>query len=87
MLIESDLFIAYMKKEDWLKEGATKIFRAVEEGRLKSIQASSEVFHEMYYVFSDYAPLSTLLRNLARIATLENITYIDATSEIYLSAI
>jgi len=87
MLIESDLFIAYMKKEDWLKESATKIFRAVEEGRLTGIQASSEVFHEIYYVFSDYAPLNTILRNQARMATLENITYIDATREIYLSAI
>jgi predicted nucleic acid-binding protein len=87
MLVESDLFIAYMKKEDWLKESATKIFRAVEEGRLTGIQASSEIFHEIYYVFSDYAPLNTILRNLARMATLENITYVDATREIYLSAI
>lgn len=87
MLIESDLFIAHMKKEDWLKETATKIFRAVEEGRLTGVQASSEVFHEIYYVFSDYASLNTILRNEARMATLENIKYIDATREIYISAL
>ena len=87
MLIESDLFIAYMKKEDWLKESAIKIFRAAEEGRLTGVQASSEVFHEICYVFSDYASLDTILRNQARMATLENITYIDATKEIYLSAL
>jgi hypothetical protein len=28
MLIESDLFIAYMKKEDWLKLTAEKIINA-----------------------------------------------------------
>jgi len=87
MLVESDLFIAYMKKEDWLKESATKIFQAAEEGKLTDVQASSEVFHEIYYVFSDYVPLDIILRNQAKMATLENITYIDATKEIYLSAL
>ena len=87
MLLESDLIIAYMKKEDWLKETATKIFKATEEGRLTNIQISSEVFHELYYVFSDYAPPSTILANEARIATMKNITFIDPTKETYLSAL
>lgn len=87
MLIESDLFIAYMKKEDWLKEIAEKIFRGIEERKIPDVQASSEVFHEIYYVFSDYVSLDTLLKNQARMATMENITYIDTTREIYLSAL
>ena len=87
MLIESDLIIAYMKKEDWLKETATKIFNAIEEDRLMGIQASSEVLHELYYVFSDYAPLSIIVANEARIATMKNITFIDPTRETYLCAL
>ena len=87
MLIESDMFIAYMKREDWLKGTAAKIFDAIEEGRLKGIQASSEVFHEIYYVFSDYSSLDVIIGNQARLAALDNITYVDATREIYLSAL
>jgi len=87
MLIESDMFIAYMKREDWLKESASRIFNAIEEGRLKGIQASSEVFHEIYYVFADYASLDVIIGNQARMAAFDSITYIDASREIYLSAL
>ena len=40
MLIESDLFIAYMKKEDWLKLTAEKIFNAIKTNTLQDVQAS-----------------------------------------------
>lgn len=87
MLLESDIIIAYMKREDWLKNRATEIFEAIERGRLTDIQLSSEVFHELYYVFSDYASLSVILGNEAWLATLRNVTFIDPTKEIYLSAL
>ncbi|MBS7645657.1 MAG: hypothetical protein QXR65_06555 [Candidatus Bathyarchaeia archaeon] len=50
MLLESDIFIAYLKKEDWLKETATNVIKAIEDGRFQA-EASSEIFHELYYVF------------------------------------
>ncbi|MFH2110702.1 MAG: PIN domain-containing protein [Candidatus Bathyarchaeota archaeon] len=87
MLIESDLFIAYMKKGDWLKPVAEEIFDAISSKRLKDVQASSEVLHELYYVFVEHAPVSIILGNAARMATMENIRYVDATREIYLSAL
>lgn len=87
MLIESDLIIAYMKKEDWLKEHAEKIFRAIEENGLVGVKASSEVFHELYYVFSDYASLSIILGNSAKLATMKNLSFVDLTKEVYLSAL
>ena len=87
MLIESDLFIAYMKKEDWLKPTAIKIFNAIKANTLQDIQASTDVIHELYYVFSDVAPIPTILGNAANLATLENITYIDPTREILFSAL
>jgi len=87
MLIESDLIIAYMKKEDWLKEHAEKIFRAIEENGLVGVKASSEIFHELYYVFSDYASLSIILGNSAKLATMKNLSFVDLTKEVYLSAL
>jgi hypothetical protein len=87
MLIESDLFIAYLKKEDWLKPTAEKIFNAIKTNTLRDIQASTDIIHELYYVFSDITPIPTILGNAANLATLKNITYIDPTREILLSAL
>ena len=87
MLIESDLFIAYMKRSDWLKPKAEEIINAISSGSLRGAQASTEVLHELHYVFADHAPAATILGNAARLATMENIEFIDATREIYLSAL
>jgi predicted nucleic acid-binding protein len=87
MLIESDLFIAYMKKDDWLKPVAKEIFEAISAKRLQDIQASTGIINELYYVFSDIAPIETILGNAAKITTIDNIKYIDPTPEILLSAL
>ena len=87
LLLESDIFIAYMKKEDWLKRLATAIIEAVEEGRLGSVQASTEVFHELYYVFSDYVSLQVIMANEARIAAIKNLNYIAPEYTTYLTAL
>jgi len=87
LLLESDIFIAYMKKEDWLKKAATAIIDAVERGRLSPVQTSTEVFHELYYVFSDYAPLQTIMANEAKIATLNNLKFIAPEYTTYLTAL
>lgn len=87
MLLESDVFIAYMKKGDWLKKTATAIIDAVEKDQLGPVQASTEVFHELYYVFSDYAPLQTIAANEARIATIKNLTYVAPDYATYLAAL
>jgi len=86
MLIESDMIIALMGKSDWLKESAEKLFTAIDSGKFKA-QVSSEVFHELYYVFSEYAPLSTMIGNQARLMASENLVFVDASGEIYLSAL
>lgn len=87
MLIESDLIIAYIKKSDWLKPSANKIFQAIQTKQLENIQISTHVIHELYYVFSDLAQLSTILSNAVKISTLDNITYVDTTREIMISAL
>lgn len=87
MLLESDIFIAYMKREDWLKKAATEVIDAVEKGRLKPVQASTEVFHELYYVFSDYAPIQTIIANEAKIATINNLNFVAPEYATYLTAL
>lgn len=87
MLLESDIIIAYMKKKDWLKETSTNILNAIMNGKLKNIQMSTEVFHELYYVFSDYASLKIILANEAKLATINNITFINPTIDTYLAAL
>jgi len=87
LLLESDIFIAYMKKEDWLKKAATAIIQAIEKGRLSPVQASTEVFHELYYVFSDYVPLQTIMANESKIATINNLNYIAPEYTTYLTAL
>lgn len=87
MLLESDVFIAYMKKEDWLKKTAMAIIDAIESGRLSPIQVSTEIFHEIYYVFSDYAPLHVIMANEAKIAAIKNVNYINPDYTTYLAAL
>ncbi|MBS7652736.1 MAG: PIN domain-containing protein [Candidatus Bathyarchaeia archaeon] len=87
MLLESDIFIAYLKRGDWLKERAAAIIEAVEGGRLGQVQASTEVFHELYYVFVDYAPIEVLMVNLARLATIRNLIYVTPDYSTYLTAL
>jgi len=86
LLIESDLLIAYVKKADWLKETATKVVRAIEEGTLSPIQASTEVFHELFYVFYEFVPILTIIVDEAKISTIRNITFIPPTPETYLTS-
>jgi len=76
-----------MKKEDWLKKAATAIIDAIEKGQLSPVQTSTEVFHELYYVFSDFVPLQTLMANEARIATIKNLTCIMPDYTTYLTAL
>jgi len=76
-----------MKKEDWLKKAAIAIIDAIERGKLSPVQASTEVFHELYYVFSDYVPLQTIIANVARIATISNLNFIAPEYATYLTAL
>jgi len=87
MLLESDVLIAYFKKEDWLKKTAEKIIEGIEKRRLENVQISTEVFHELYYVFSDYAPAHVIMANEARLATIKNLEFIEARPETYISSI
>ncbi len=87
MLIESDMLIAYLKKEDWLKPTAERVVGAIEAGKLGETACSAATLHEMYYVFSEHAPMRTILADFARIATMKNLKLVNPDVETYLSAL
>jgi len=87
LLLESDILIAFMKKEDWLKKTAIAVIDAIERGKLSPVCASTEVFHELYHVFSDFAPLEIIMANEAKLATIKNLNYIAPKDTTYLTAL
>ena len=87
MLLESDMLIAYLKKDDWLKPTAERVIGAVEAGRLGEVACSAATLHEMYYVFSEHAPIHTILADFARITTMKNLKFLNPDPETYLSAL
>lgn len=87
MLLESDMLVAYLKKGDWLKPMAERVMRAVEAGKLGEVACSSATLHEMYYVFSEHAPIHTILADFARITTTKNLKFVTPDAETYLSAL
>ena len=87
MLLESDMLIAYLKKDDWLKPTAVRVMGAVEAGRLGDVACSAAALHEMYYVFSGHAPLHAILADFARIMTTKNLRFVTPDAETYLSAL
>ncbi len=87
MLIESDILIAYIKKKDWLKPVAERIIRDIKTGRYGTVQIPSEVFHELYYVMSEFTTLDVIQRNLAKIRALKNVEFLVAEPETYILAV
>ena len=76
-----------MKKEDWLKPVARKVVAGIESGRLRGTIASAAVLHEMYYVFSEHAPLDTILADFGRVVTIKNLAFLSPDTDVYLSAL
>lgn len=87
LLLESDLLVAYLKKEDRLKSTAVKVITDVEAGKLGQVQASTEVLHELYYVFADAAPVAVILADEAKITTIQNLIFLAPGFEEYLLAL
>ena len=87
MLIESDILIAYIKKQDWLKSTAERIIGDVESGVFGIVQIPSEVFHELYYVMSEFTALDIIHTNFSKIRSLKNVEFLEANPETYILAV
>uniref|UniRef100_A0A7J3X4I1 Ribonuclease VapC n=1 Tax=Thermofilum pendens TaxID=2269 RepID=A0A7J3X4I1_THEPE len=86
MLIETDVLLAHVKEEDWLKPYAEAILRAADAGRL-TLYASCEVLHELYYVAVKLGvDREEMLSRVAELTHIANIVWIPATVDIFLAA-
>lgn len=86
ILIESDLLLAVIKKDDRLKPAAERILEKVVAGELKGVYASSGVMQEIIFWFYNrqlYRELSVAVNVLSH---LHNVEWVPVTPEICLTA-
>lgn len=86
MIIESDMFVAYSKKSDWLKRYADPIFELLRENKLTA-KTSSAVLIELYYVLEDLGfDKTSVLSKQAEIAGIKGLSILPLTTEVLLAA-
>jgi len=86
LLIESDLIVAHLKKEDWLKPIADKIFEKIKREEMK-VEISTEIFHELTYVLLEISNHDITVTNLTYLLSLKNIKFLSPEPEIYVVAV
>ncbi len=87
-MIETDMLLAYLKKEDWLKQAATKLISRIAKGEFGTVYASRESLHELYYVSKEagVSPDEVIAR-IAAVTAIENLEFLDTTYQIDLLAL
>ena len=85
-LIESDLLLAAIKKEDRLKPAAERILEKIDSGELKGVYASTAVLQEIIFWFYNRQLLNELSKAVNILSHLPNVEWIPITPEICLTA-
>ncbi len=76
MLIKTDVFLAYIKEDDWLKSYAEKLIKETSEERIK-LYASREIIHELYYVVRRFSiDLTLFLGKIVVLTRIGNIIWV-----------
>jgi predicted nucleic acid-binding protein len=86
ILIESDLLLAVIKKEDHLKPAAEKILEKIDSGELKGIYASTAAIQEVIFWFYNRQLFSELALAVNVLSHLHNVEWIALNPEICLTA-
>lgn len=86
VLIESDLLLAVIKKEDRLKPTAQRILERIDSGELKGIYASVAVLQEIIFWFYNRQLFNELTKAVNVLTHLKNVEWIPITPEICLTA-
>ncbi len=86
ILIESDLLLAGIKKEDRLKPAAEKILDKIDAGEIKGVYASIASIQEIIFWFYNRQLYSELSRAVNVLTHLRNVEWINLTPEICLTA-
>mgnify|MGYP000120727133 CR=1 FL=1 len=78
MMIETDVLYAYIKEDDWLKPVATRLVEMIEKGLFKTVYASREVLHELYYVsVSEGVSIDEFIARAAAITGIKNLRFLE----------
>jgi predicted nucleic acid-binding protein len=86
ILIESDLILAVIKKEDRLKPAAERILARIDSGELKGIYASTAAIQEVIFWLYNRQLLSELSVAVNVLSHLRNVEWVAITPEICLAA-
>jgi predicted nucleic acid-binding protein len=86
ILIESDLILAAIKKEDRLKPSAERILDKIDTGELKGIYASTAAIQEIVFWFYNRQLFSQLSTAVNTLSHLRNVEWVAVTPEICLTA-
>ena len=87
MLIETDIILAHIKEDDWLKPYTERILFKAERGELK-LYVSCEVIHEIYYIVRKYdLSLEYALGKIAALTNIENLVWLPTTIDVDLAAL
>jgi len=86
ILIESDLIMAFVKKEDRLRPIAEKILTQIHMGKIKGVYASVATLQEVIFWFYNRGLLRELVEVLNAVIHIKNILWVELTPEICLTA-
>jgi len=86
ILIESDLIMAFVKKEDRLRPVAEKILTQIHMGKIKGVYASVATLQEVIFWFYNRGLLRELVEVLNAVIHIKNILWVELTPEICLTA-
>ena len=83
MMIETDLLLAHVKSDGWLKPIAGKLMERVARGDFGAVSTSREVLHELYYVsMEEGVDLESYIARIVALTSIPNLKFLDTTSEI-----
>jgi len=87
-MVETDVLYAFVKKSDWLKSTADELMWMVKEKEFGTVYASREALHELYYVsMEEGVTLDEFIARVAALTSIDNLTFLETTTEIDLLAL
>ena len=86
ILIESDLLLAIIKKEDRLKPTAEKILKLIDSGKVRGIYASTASLLEVIFWFHNRQMLKELVEALNALIHMRNLEWVGISPDICLTA-
>jgi len=86
ILIESDLLLASMKKEDRLKPVAERILEEIDSGKLEGVYASIVTIQEIVFWLYNRQLFNEIVKVVNILLYLKNLEWVKLTPEICLTA-